>query len=374
MEKEDLQKEDLQKEDLQKEDLQKEDLQKEELQKEDLQKEELQKEDLQKEYLQKEHIIREISVFEKAVENGTAEINIMLVDQSNQRKKRYRGLMIKTKLEDVKSALMDSCAFLRDELDKRILDAYDLEISVDDTVQIVGEEDVIYSKEILSEITVDYTDDNVVSENTDLSKIKFMVIQVNANDKSIYLFKKYIHPSTAYKTSQKYVFSGGLLKPFTDKVITINSSVDALLLEKFYYIFNRNAFNSMFAYKDAFVNMLKDNRKIICDSELLKDADKFIADCEADGRYLTRLAKVIVAKGFTEVKEKKNEIPNVIKKFNLNLEMSQDGKIAYSGKKDIPEILNLLLRHYVIDALTDHKMIAAAIQEYQVGAKGGDKQ
>ena len=110
---------------------------------------------------------------------------------------------------------------------------------------------------------------------------------------------------------------------------------------------------------------------MIQESGLMTDSDQFLADCETDGRYLTRLTKAILAKGFEEVAKKKEEIPTVVKEFDLSLKISENGEIVYRGKEDIPELLNLLLRHYVIDALTSNKMIAAAIQEYQAGSKGG---
>ena len=321
--------------------------------------------------MKKDDIKKELSVFNSAVENGTAEINVMLVDQNNQRKKRYKGLMLKTKLDDLKSVITGSFTYIMDELDKRTLDIYDLEISVDESTQMVSKNDVIHGEEILQEITVDLTEDNVVSENTDLTKIKFMVIQIYIKKKSLYLFKMYVQPSTAYKTSEKYIFSGGILKPFTDEIITINSYVDAMLFDETYYVFNRNTFNSIFAYKDVFAKILNDNTEMIRNSGLLTEADQFVSDCESDGRYLTRLTKVILAKGFDEVTKKKSEIPSVIKEFNLSLKTSMEGEIVYRGKEDIPELLNLLLRHYVIDALTSNKMIAAAIQEYQAGKRGG---
>lgn len=320
--------------------------------------------------MKKDEIKQELAVFKAAIENNTAEINVMLVDQNNQRKKRYKGLMLKTKLSDLQAVIDESFSYLTGELDKRTLDIYDLEISLDDSTQMVNKADVIHGTEILGEITTEYNDDNVVSESTDLSKIKFMVIQIYANEKSLYLFKKYVQPSSAYKTCQKYILSGGLLKPFTDEIITIHSVVDAILLGEVYYVFNRNTFNSMFAYKDVFARILNENADMIRKSGLLTEADQFMADCESDGRYLTRLTKVILAKGFDEVSKKKAEIPGVIKEFNLSLKASVDGEIVYRGKEDIPELLNLLLRHYVIDALTSNKMIAAAIQEYQAGTKG----
>ena len=321
--------------------------------------------------MNKDDIKSKLNSFREAIENNTAEINIMLVDQNNQRKQRYRGLMLKTQLDDIKEVLIDSFSYISEELDKRSLDIYDLEISVDDSTQMVKKEDVIHGDEILSQIAVQYTDDNVVSENTDLSKIKFMVFQIYAQDKSIFILKKYIQPSAAYKTSQKYIFSGGVLRPFTDEVITINSFVDAFLFDNYYYVFNRNAFNSMLSYKDVFAKILSDNKDMIRDCGLLSGSDEFVSDCESDGRYLTRLTKVILAKGFDEVAKKRGEVPSVIREFNLSLRTSADGEIVYRGKEDIPGLLNLLLRHYVIDALTSNKMIAAAIQEYQAGAKGG---
>ena len=79
--------------------------------------------------MKKDDIKKELSAFKSAVENGTAEINVMLVDQNNQRKKRYKGLMLKTKLDDLKSVLIDSFTYVMEELDKRALDIYDLKIS-----------------------------------------------------------------------------------------------------------------------------------------------------------------------------------------------------------------------------------------------------
>ena len=323
--------------------------------------------------MKKEDIKKNIVKFSEIMEKGSAEINIILINQNNNRKKPYRGYMLKTKLEDIKGVISDSLEFIINQLDKRTLDIYDLEISIDDSVQIIEKEDVIHGKEILEEITLEYKEDNTIIETTDLSKIKFMVIQIynSKENKSIYLFKKYVQPSKAYRKSQKYIFSGGLLRPFMDEIITINSNVDAILMDEYYYIFNRNSFNSIFNYKDVFKKILDENSEMIRTSGLMSDPNQFVKDCEANGRHLTRLTKIILAKGFEEVSKKKEDIPTVVKEFNLSIKISENGQIIYRGKEDIPEILNLLLRHYVIDALTSDKMIAAAIHEYQVGSKGG---
>ncbi len=321
--------------------------------------------------MKKDDLKEKLNVFTKAITEGKAEINVMLVDQNSQRKRKYRGLMIKTKLSDIKSVIEQSFLYINQELSNRSLDLYDLEISVDESTQMVNKADVIYCQEILNQLTVEYTDINTVSENTDLSCIKFILIQVYTEKQSIYLFKKYVQPTTAYKTTEKYILSGGVLKPFTDKVIVISSLVDAFLLDDIFYVFNRNSFNSIFIYKDIFKKIIEENKATIESCGFMIETTQFMADCEADGRYLTRLTKVILAKGFEEVSKRKAEIKQVVKDFDLSLTLSDTGEVVYKGKEDIPEVLNLLLRHYVIDALTSNKMIAAAIQEYQTGNKGG---
>lgn len=321
--------------------------------------------------MNKKEIKELITKFKAAVESETAEINIMLVDQNNQRKKRYKGLMLKTQSADVQDVVIQSLEFVESELDRRSLDKYDLEISLDESTQVVEECDVVFGKEILEDLTVDYTENNVVSETSDLNKMKFIVYQIYEleSQTSMYLYAKYIQPNTAFRTSQKYIFSGGVLRPFVDEVITLSSAIDAVLLGEKYLVFNRNAFNSIFSYKDVYKKILEDNTPKIIDSGLLTNSDKFISDCEADGRYLTRLTKAILAKGFEEVTAKRTQVKQIAEDYNLSLDISENGEIIYKGKEDIPEVLNLLLRHYVIDALTSNKMIASAIQEYEAGMK-----
>lgn len=318
--------------------------------------------------MNRDEIKNALKNFLEAVENKNAEINVMLVDQNNRRKKPYKGLMLKTAIEDIMGVLKQSLNYLLNEIDRRTIDNYDLEISMDESIQIVEKTNVIHGDEIIDELSVEYSNSNIVTDSTDLSRIKFMVIQIFTDDKSLYLFKKYIQPTTAYRTTQKYILSGGLLKPFAEEIITISSVVEAFLLDEYYFVLNRNSFNSIFAYKDVYKKILDDNSQTIKDSGLMTESEQFITDCEADGRYMTRLTKAILAKGFEEVAKKKSGIPTVIKDFKLSLKISGSGEIIYEGKKDIPEILNLLLRHYVIDALTSNRMIAAAIQEYQTGA------
>ena len=317
--------------------------------------------------MNRDEIKATIDIYRQAlIDNKRVEINVMMVDQNNQRKTRYKGYMLKVSSDDIKPVVVKALEFMEHELTEKTLGVYDLEISVDDVIQTEEKQKVVYGEEILSEISVNYNDTNTVQETTDLSKIKFVVIQLYYQDKSVFLFQKYIQPSGAFRTTEKFVLSGGQLKPFDGKIITLNYSVDAFLFDDTYYILNRNAFNSFFAYKDVFKRILVDNTETIRNSGLLQNTDQFIADCESDGRYLTRLTKAILAQGFQKIAEKKGNIKKVVQDFNLSLILSDKDEIIYREKADVPDILNLLLRHFVIDALTSDKMIAAAIQSYQI--------
>lgn len=300
------------------------------------------------------------------INNEKFELNAMLVDQNNQRKTRYKGLMLKIAFDDIKPVVINALNFLEKELSEKALGVYDLEISVDSVIQTEQKQNVVYGEEILENLSVNYNDCNTVQEDTDLSKIKFVVIQLYYQGKSLYLYQKYLHPSAAFQTSIKFAFSGGYLKPYNGKFLTLNYAVDAFLFDETYYILNRNTFNSIFVYKDVFKRVLDENTQEIRKSGLLQNSDQFIADCESDGRYLTRLTKAILAKGFEKVVEKKANLKKVIQDYNLSLAISDQDEIIYRDKADVPDILNLLLRHFVIDALTSDKMIAMAIQDYQI--------
>lgn len=316
--------------------------------------------------MNREELRNSIQSFQNAVENGDAEVNAMMVDQNNARKQRYKGLALRISEEDVKPLVLSILEHLERSVNEKDLGVYDLEVSIDETIQTIDRSEIEFGDSILKEFTVQYSDSNAVNEHTDLRKMDFIVIQVFFEGRSIYLFQKYSHPVSKFKKQLRYSFSGSQLKLYDKDIISIGCFADAFLLDDVYYVLNRNAFNTIFAFKDVFKRILNENADAIQNSGLLESAEQFVTDCESDGRYLTRLTKAILSKGFEEVAKTKESVPDVVHEFNLSLKVSEKGEIVYRNKDDIPEILNLLLRHYVIDALTSSKMIAMAIQKYQV--------
>ena len=123
----------------------------------------------------------------------------------------------------------------------------------------------------------------------------------------------------------------------------------------------------MFDYKDAFLNVVEEHTKAIVDTNMITNAQEFIDQCKNDGRYLPRLTKAILGKGFKNLVEYRLKLNRIKKEYGLNIELTDDEKIVYSRPEDTPEILNLLMDHYVISALTEHRMLAKAIEKYEIG-------
>ena len=82
--------------------------------------------------------------------------------------------------------------------------------------------------------------------------------------------------------------------------------------------------------------------------------------------FISSLTKAILTNVFANVINNKDRLSKIKENYGLKIELSDDNTIAYHDRKDIPEILNVLLEHYVTSALTDNKMLAKAIEKYSI--------
>jgi len=294
------------------------------------------------------------------------QIDIMFVIKPIAKGKNYKTYMFQCSNSSIEVAILNTLENIDSILNKRKLDNYDLEVSIDETIQTIEKEKVLNSENILSQITIEYNDENTLNEKINFDKLDFLVIQISSKKSdmpSITIFKKHLRLSSKYKNSLKGTFYGKEYKPFNKNILIIGDNVDAILINDFYYITNRNNFNSMLNFKDIYHKIIMENSKDIIESNLLNNTRQFIEDCQGDGRYLQRLTKAILADGFKNVKEYHSNLPNLIKKHKLKLSLNRNKEIVYD-KSNINEVLNLLLQHYVTSDLTQKSMIARAIESY----------
>ncbi len=242
----------------------------------------------------------------------------------------------------------------------------DIEEMLEETLSNM--EKVINYPQLTESITVDYTDDNTINENTDYDKLDFVVVKLSDNSEeepkpAITVLKKHLKSPAKFKGTKRFVFNGKEAVAFDKPLLVIGSNVEAFDVAGYFYITNRDNFNTMLNFKDVYYKIVDDNAEQIKQAELFDKADDFIADCRNNGRYVTRLTKAILAESFKNVKNNKNKLQDIKKDYKLNLEFTDDGKIVYN-KEHVNEILNLLLEHYVTSALTNNRMLAKAIEKY----------
>ena len=297
------------------------------------------------------------------------EINIYFVNSNFRRNDIYKIYKLAANKSDISETIKQSIKYIINETENRSFEKYDLEVSIDDTVQTISSETVLNGVTLIEKIkNISFDTDNILDDTVNLSTLKTIVIQLYnpMKDQTIYFFEKYIPVSAKFKRSTKFTLIGKTAKPFKEEIISLHSAVDAILLNDTYYVLNRRNFNSMFNYKDFFYKIIKDNQEMINNSGFMNNTEQFINDCMENGRQLPRLTKIILAEGFDKVLENKSKLPGIKEKYKLKFELDQDGRIEYKDKDCINDILNVLLEHYVISALTDREMLAKVIESYTI--------
>lgn len=320
-------------------------------------------------FLSKEDLSKELNFYMKNKEKYTCEI--MFVKKTQSKAKRYIGYMLECGNEKianntVEQSLKSVLKYIEKSLETT---RYDLDLANDDKIQVIEKENVINSNAILNLITDILNEENTMTDKVNFSSLDFIVIKLCSPEESIddlYLFKKCMHFSAKFRDAMKYTLNGKVLKTYDEEILTIGTNVETILYKNFFYIFNRNSFNSMFDYRDLFYKVIDENTEQIVKLELFEEAKEFINDCRNDGRYNGRLAKAILLGCFNKEQFEKDRVKKLKSLFSekIEVDLSENGKIMYSGKSDINCILNIMLKHYVIDPVSQEKMIAKAIERY----------
>lgn len=297
------------------------------------------------------------------------QIDIMFVKKTKDKNDLYKTWMLVCRNKDIEEMLQETLVNMEEKIQERTIDKYDLELSTDDTIQMIEEEKVLNYSKIAEAITIEYTDKNVINENTDYNKFDFVVVKISDNCEvnpkpPITILKKHLKSPAKFNGTKRFVFNGKEAVAFEKPLLIIGSNVEAFNVQGYFYIIKRDNFNTMLNFKDIYYKIIDENTEQIVNTKLFDNTDQFISDCRNDGRYVTRLTKAILVESFKNINENKSKLKNIKKDYNLNLEFTDEGKIVYK-KEYVKEILDLLLEHYVTSALTDKRLLAKAIEKYE---------
>jgi hypothetical protein len=308
-----------------------------------------------------------IAYYKENLTEEHIQVDIMFVKKTTGTNHLYNTWMLECRNQDIEEMLGVTLENMEKITQERTIDMYDFELSTDDTVQVIEEEKVSNYKQLTEAITIEYTDCNNIDEKTEFDKLDFVVVKISDNSEkkpAVTLLKKYLKSPAKFKGTKRFVFNGSEAVAFDKPLLVIGSNVEAFNVAGYFYIINRDNFNTILNFKDMYYKIVDDNAEQIRQAELFDNVDDFIDDCRNNGRYVVRLTKAILVESFKNVKNNKNKLQGIKKNYGLKLEFTDDGKIVYN-KEHVNEILNLLLEHYVTSALTDKRMLAKAIEKYE---------
>lgn len=321
---------------------------------------------VEKQYPDYEVVLSEL----KSFDNFTDRL-IVIFDKDTSRVNKYKAFKFNASGKNIEKISTLSFQNAIKILESNKIEKYDLEVSTDEAIQQIFS-NVVTEYEVINQfITTDSKKTPVIKSDTNINLFDFYAIKlakkVGEEVRTITLFRRYHKQTSHFKKSFKYYFDSKELVEFNKAVITLDDQVDVIEYMGVFYVLNRNAFNSIFSFKDFFEKVLENKKKDFINSKIIVNSEKMIEDCKTDGRYIKRMAKFLIAGDYDEITKNKEKIKEIVKGYKLKIKVSKTNEIIYKDKNDLNEILNLLLEHYVVSALTEKRMLAKAIEEYSVG-------
>ncbi|SFG92151.1 protein of unknown function [Desulfotomaculum arcticum] len=310
----------------------------------------------------KSDLVGQVSKFEN--EN---EPLILFFNKGNNRKEKYKQFQINIGGDIAKEIAKSYLNTAIDNINRKEIVKYDFEIDNSDAIQKINHKLIIDSEKINSKIIKDKSVP-YVDRKTDFRKFNFIVIRyflnIDKTVKTFTIYSQYFQPATRFKKSFKYCFLDDEIKKLDSDIFYFDGRVDVFEFEKKYFIINLKWFNKIFDFKEGFNRIIESKRSEIVNQGFIDNPDIFIDDCKKDGRYNQRLCKIVTSDAFESLEGQAHKLPEYFKRFKISLTLDKNNIIQYRGKEDIGQILNILMRRYAIDGLTDEEMIITGIEEY----------
>lgn len=192
--------------------------------------------------------------------------------------KLYKTIFEGDEIQELKVILLNTIEYY---LDNRNIEKYDLEISCDDSIDVVDTEAVEEYEKLLENINNE-RNINKISEETSFDKINFIYFKIEKpnSDIKITIFKKFIKPQNALRKSMKVKLLGEKMKRVKEDILYLDGLVSCFEYNGKFYIFDRNHFNSLFKFREMYCRLVDDNSNEICKSEFIDDPEAFIEKCK----------------------------------------------------------------------------------------------
>lgn len=192
--------------------------------------------------------------------------------------KLYKTIFEGDEIQELKSILLNTIEYY---LDNRNMEKYDLEISCDDSIDIVDTKIVEEYGRLLENVNNEESI-NKINEETSFEKINFIYFKIEKpnSDIKIVIFKKFIKPQNALRKSMKVKMLGEKMKRVKEDILYLDSLVSCFEYNGKFYIFDRNHFNSLFKFREMYCRLIDNNSSEICETEFIDDPEAFIEKCK----------------------------------------------------------------------------------------------
>lgn len=192
--------------------------------------------------------------------------------------KLYKTIFEGDEIQELKSILLNTIEYY---LDNRNMEKYDLEISCDDSIDIVDTKIVEEYGRLLENVNNEGSI-NKINEETSFEKINFIYFKIEKpnSDIKIVIFKKFIKPQNALRKAMRVKMLGEKMKRVKEDILYLDSLVSCFEYNGKFYIFDRNHFNSLFKFREMYCRLIDNNSSEICETEFIDDPEAFIEKCK----------------------------------------------------------------------------------------------
>lgn len=158
--------------------------------------------------------------------------------------KLYRTIFEGNEIKDFKNIVLNTIEFY---LENRSIEKYDLEVSCDDSIEIVDTK-FVKEYETLIEKANNEANKNSINKDTNLDKINFIYLKLEIpnSETKIVILKKFIKPQTTLRQAMKLKILGDKMQRVNEDILYLDNSVASFEYNGKFYIFDRNYFNSLF--------------------------------------------------------------------------------------------------------------------------------
>lgn len=191
----------------------------------------------------------------------------------------------------------------------------------------------------------------------------YIAVLTNKEGEQMNLFRKYVKVS-GFKSKKQYSIIGGELTKVENKdSIFLDFDVDAIEVGQKMYVTNRYYFHQFFSFNSAYVHFVEKSLDDLRKEDVIENFDEFAERCLNSGNLTRKLVKVIEEDRLKWLNKNISKIPDVINEFNLKVKV-ENNKIIYTNKDcNISDVMKLITRCCVSDAVDGTKMFASSTKE-----------